>query len=259
MSVLWCNHGLLSPLRLAVLFAVAGWSTFSSAQAIDASQPSLSDKSFYWLCQGLPLNSASEALIGGATVPAPTKKCAATIYFGKQLDTAMTNVFGLSSFVPPYSYKFGDSYFIGGSLSRVLGEAGEFAALEIESGAGQRFGLLHEEEAWIALYARWKYFPWNDYLRTSVAVSTGLSYASAVPTYEIVESGNGQGQRLLHYFSPEATFALPSKPDIELVIRYQHRSGGGEFFGNNFPIYGSLFHGIQGGVQYLTVGVRQHF
>jgi hypothetical protein len=33
---------------------------------------------------------------------------------------------------------------------------------------------------WLAFYARWKYFPWNDYVRTTVAASTGVNYAYAL-------------------------------------------------------------------------------
>jgi hypothetical protein len=135
----------------------------------------------------------------------------------------------------------------------------EGISYELETGAGQRFGSLHEEEVWLAFYARWKYFPWNDYLRTTVAASTGVNYASAIPQYEVISSSNNQGERLLHYFSPELTLGLPSMPDTDFVIRSHHRSGGGQFFGNDFPGYGSLFHGVKGGVQYLTFGVRQHF
>jgi hypothetical protein len=100
---------------------------------------------------------------------------------------------------------------------------------------------------WLALYARWRYFPWNDYVRTAAAVSTGVNYASAVPQYEVYYSGNNQGERLLHYISPELTFGLPSTPDTDFVIRSHHRSGGGQYFGDNFPVYGSLFHGVKGG------------
>ena len=144
-------------------------------------------------------------------------------------------MFGLNRFVPPYDYKFGDSYFISGSFSRTFAEIGPYISYELETGAGQRFGSLHEEEIWLALYGRWRYFPWNDYLRTTVAFSTGLNYASAVPQYEDIHSGRNQGQRLLHYLSPELTFGLPSMPDTDLVIRSHHRSGGGQFFGNNVP------------------------
>jgi hypothetical protein len=191
-------------------------------------------------------------------------KCAATIFLGRENETGQEKVLGIKGFVPPYQYHFGDSYFVGGALSRVIAEIanngmGSLAALEIEIGAGQRFGDLHETEGWVALYARWKYFPWNNYLRTTIAVSTGLNYASGISTEEMLESGNGKGSRLLHYLSPEITFALPSDPDRELVIRNHHRSGGGGIYGYSVPVYGSIFHGTEGGTQYILVGIRQHF
>jgi hypothetical protein len=191
-------------------------------------------------------------------------KCAATIYVGLENETGQGSMLGTSHFVPPYRYQFAANQFVGGTLSRVLAEVGNGAmgsllAIEIEIGAGQRFGNLHETEGWAALYLRWKYFPWNDYLRTTVAVSTGLNYASAISEEEYLESGNGKGARLLHYFSPEITVALPSRPDRELVIRNHHRSGGGGIYGYRMPVYGSLFHGTDGGTQFLSVGLRQHF
>jgi hypothetical protein len=144
-------------------------------------------------------------------------------------------MFGLGRFVPLYAYQFGDSYFIGGSFSRTIGTIGPYISYELETGADQRFGSLHEEEAWLSLYARRKYFPWNDYVGTTAAVSTGLACASAIPQYEVLDGGNNQGQRLLHYFPPELTFGLPSMPDTDFVIRSHHRSGGGRYFGDNFP------------------------
>ncbi len=186
-------------------------------------------------------------------------KCAATIFFGPEFDTGLANADGSRRFVPPWQYKYGKSYFIGGALSRTFLEFGRFAALEIEGGTGQRFSSLHESEVWSAIYARWRYFPWNDYLVTTFALSTGISYASGVTPYEIRESPDGKGSRVMHYFSPEFTFALPKSPDRELVVRYHHRSGGGAYFGNKFPVYGSLFRGTDGGMEYLTIGFRNRF
>jgi len=221
--------------------------------------PASSDKggSFDWLCHGLP----QDRIWGPppSTFPADIKKCAGTFYLGIQNNTSQANIFGLSRFAAPYAYQFGDSYFISGSFSRTIAEVGPYISYELEAGAGQRFGSLREEEVWLAFYARWKYFPWNDYVRTTVAASTGVNYASAIPQYEVISRGHNQGQRLLHYFSPELTLGLPSMPDTDFVIRSHHRSGGGQFFGDNFPGYGSLFHGVKGGVQYLTFGIRQHF
>jgi hypothetical protein len=247
-------HRVASVTRAAVFLTafVSGWSTLGYAQGTNGRAPSAPDSLIDWFCRALPLPSP-----WGAS--ARSKKCAATFLLGRQINTGLAHIDGMESFVPPWAYKFGNSYFAGGLLSRVLGEIGDFTALEIEAGVGQRFGSLHEEEVWIALYGRWKYFPWNNYLRTTIAVSTGLSYASAIPLYEVLQSGNNQGSRLLHYLSPEITFGLPSQPDTDFVIRIQHRSGGGTYFGSNFPIYGSIFHRVQGGVQYLTVGIRQHF
>jgi hypothetical protein len=187
-------------------------------------------------------------------------KCAATVFIGRELATGLSYVDGMKPpFVPPWRYQYGDSGIVGGALSRSIFEIGNLYATEIEGGLAQRFGSLHETETWIALYARWKYFPWNNYLLTSIAVSTGLSYASAVTPYEASEAPDKKGQRLLHYFSPEITFARPSQPDTELVIRFHHRSGGGSVYGNNLPLYGSIFHGADGGMHYLTFGLRQHF
>ena len=187
-------------------------------------------------------------------------KCAATIFLGKELDTGLSYVDGMKPpFVPPWHYQYGDSGIVGGALSRTIFEIGNLYATEIEGGLAQRFGSLHETETWIALYARWKYFPWNSYLITTIAISTGLSYASAVTPYEASEASDGKGQRLLHYFSPEITFAMPSRPNLEFMIRFHHRSGGGSVYGNNLPLYGSIFHGADGGMQYLTVGRREHF
>jgi hypothetical protein len=227
------------------------------AQTIDNAQGRTFANAFHWLCRGLPQNR-----IWGPTPaasPADLKKCAGTFYLGIQNNTSQANLFGLSRFVPPYAYQFSDSYFISGSFSRTIGEIGAYIAYELEAGTGQRFGSLHEEEVWLAFYARWKYFPWSDYVRTTVAASTGVNYASAIPQYEVISSGNNQGERLLHYFSPELTLGLPSMPDTDFVIRSHHRSGGGQFFGDDFPGYGSLFHGVKGGVQYLTFGIRQYF
>jgi hypothetical protein len=243
----------LATLGWAIVTLTMAWPVGGQSQTFDKAQPP--GGSLEWLCRGLP----QDRIWGPspATSPADAKKCAGTLYLGILNNTNQSSMFGLSRFVPPYAYHFGDSYFVGGSLSRTIAEIGPYISYELEAGAGQRLGSLHEEEVWLALYGRWRYFPWNDYVRTTVAASTGINYASAIPQYEVFYSSNNQGNRLLHYFSPEVTFGLPSMPDTDFVIRNHHRSGGGKYFGNNFPLYGSLFHGVEGGAQYLTFGVRQ--
>lgn len=74
--------------------------------------------------------------------------------------------------------------------------------------------------------ARWNKFPWNDTIRTTFGLGGGLSYASNIPSIEIDSTDpDGDYHNLLHYIAVEATFALPSHKDWQLVYRLHHRSG----------------------------------
>ena len=48
--------------------------------------------------------------------------------------------------------------------------------------------------------------------------------------------------------------APPSWTRTDLVLRFHHRSGGGQIWGD-----GALFNGVSEGAQYLKLGIRQHF
>jgi hypothetical protein len=63
-----------------------------------------------------------------------------------------------------------------------------------------------------------------------------------------VAVANPNGSKLLHYFSPEFTFADPNHRDWEFVVRYHHRSG----------VMG-LFNSVWGGSNIVTGGVRHRF
>jgi hypothetical protein len=187
-------------------------------------------------------------------------KCAATFLVGPQLDTLMTEVFGVEDPLKPvWRYKFGDSVLVGGALSYRLINYQDIWSIEAEAGVGQRFGALDQTEGWIALYARWGWFPWNHVVRTTVAISTGLNYASSATDREISGTPGDRSQRLMHYLAPEITFALPQSVNSEFLIRLHHRSGGGYFWGDNVPVYGGLFRSAEGGVQYVAFGLRQRF
>ena len=75
-----------------------------------------------------------------------------------------------------------------------------------------------------------------------------MNYATSTSDHEVRKSGNGTGTDLLHYFSPEITFANPDNKDFEIVTRLHHRSG----------VFG-LFDGVDGGSTFLSVGFRRHF
>jgi hypothetical protein len=178
------------------------------------------------------------------------------------VSTNMTAIFALDNvatfapkkFKPIWDWDWEDVGILGVAASRRIATVAGVVDIETEIGIGQRFGQMQATELWSALYLRWTWFPWNDYLRTTLATSTGISYATDIEALERLQDGKRQGSRLLHYFSPEVTFALPSQPAWELVARLHHRSGGKILFGE-IP----LFNGVDGGVQYGTLGLRHRF
>lgn len=196
----------------------------------------------------LPLLPAS----GGAWSPrelvAPCAgDCAVAIYTGRYVEDSMNDVL-LVDPKPPTSWTYDDDRIVALAVSR---EAGSFAGhlfLEPELGIAQRFGAQDEIELWGALFFRYRGFPWDRWVTTSVALSTGWNYATGVSESEKDRNQNDEGSRWLHFFSPEVTFALPQRPDMELMFRFHHRSG----------IFG-LINGAQGGSQYGTVGIRVRF
>jgi hypothetical protein len=151
----------------------------------------------------------------------------------------------------PFTGDYGDDYLAAAALSRRLVRLDKNWVVDGEFGAGYRFGKTDAPEAWTALFLRYEGFPWNHVVRTTAAVSTGLSYIATVPDGEKAranERGNPNGSRLLHYFSPEITLARPENPNSEFVVRYHHRSG----------VFGT-FNNVWGGSNVLTGGVRHRF
>lgn len=174
--------------------------------------------------------------------------CSVMVFGGRYVENSMTSIF-LQDFIPPWNWKYGDGAILGFAASRKLVSIYDMIDLEPEVGIAQRFGNMHQQEAWVALFARYHAFPWNDFLYTTIAVSTGLNYATGISSEERRRAGkNSDGSRLLHYLAPEITFALPEHRDTELVFRFHHRSGG----------YG-LISDADGGAHYGTVGLRFHF
>jgi hypothetical protein len=90
---------------------------------------------------------------------------------------------------------------------------------------------------------RWTRFPWNEYLRTSIAVTAGPSFAGQLPP-------NTNNATVLNYFSPEITFGLPQYPEYEMMVQLHHRSNIADIGKGGTP---------DPGWQYLTVGLRYRF
>ena len=98
---------------------------------------------------------------------------------------------------------------------------------------------MHTAEAWLVLYLRWTRFPWNQYLRTSIAITSGPSFAVDLPR-------TNKNATVLNYFSPQITFAMPQYPQYELMVQIHHRSNVVDFGKGGTP---------DPGWQFLTTGV----
>ena len=134
------------------------------------------------------------------------------------------------------------------AVSRVGGEGLDRFTLGPRSGIAQRFGRQSATEVWGAVFFRYHGFPWDGRVLTTAAVSTGLNWSNTVTVVEEDRAKDGQVIPWMHFFSPEVTFALPSRPDVELLLRFHHRSG----------VFG-LVSDAWGGAQYATVGLRLRF
>jgi hypothetical protein len=145
----------------------------------------------------------------------------------------------------PWSAHLRQDYFIGGALSRRLGRFFDHFMIEAEIGQGGRPGETNSYEVWGALFLRYDGFFWNNILYTTIAVSTGVNYMTALP---LAETHEPKSAHLLHYLAPEITFALPEYRNHELVFRYHHRSG----------VFG-LFSNVWGGSNVITGGYRYRF
>jgi hypothetical protein len=177
------------------------------------------------------------------------RDCAVTVLSGGLVETAMMDIF-VNKGIPPWQWEIGKSAFIGAAISRELVTWGEYGAIEGELGIGKRFGIMDEGEGWVALYFRWKWFPWNNVIRTTIATSTGVNVATDIADWERQRTINsGRGSYYQHYFSPEITFGLPQYPNTDLVLRFHHRSGASL----------AIFNHTYGAAQYGTIGIRHRF
>ena len=193
---------------------------------------------------------AGAAVAGGWTpeslLSPCTGDCSVVVFAGSDVETGMGDIVTGLSMPNRWDIRREDKL-VGVALARRAGRLWRFD-LEPEIGLARRSGRQDETEVWGAVFARYRGFPWDDRLLTTVAVSTGLNWASDISAVERARARDGRGSQLMHYFAPEVTFALPSAPRSELVFRFHHRSG----------VFGLVSDAI-GGAQYVTVGLRFRF
>jgi hypothetical protein len=200
--------------------------------------------------EAAPETSPGRAPTGWALFSSCAGNCAVALYGGPYVDKSMAQVLYQEPELP-FSWDYrGSDGIVALAFSRHAATLFGRIDLEPEIGIGQRLGRQTETELWAALYARWRGFPWDRVVTTTFAVSTGLNYATGISDVERekAEDKGNSGNRLLHFFSPEITFALPDRPEIELLFRFHHRSGANGLVGDP-----------GGGSHYGTVGLRWRF
>lgn len=174
--------------------------------------------------------------------------CRVHLFAGDWVEDAMLDIF--TKPIPPWDWDYWENErILGLAFSKRTWTIFRVIDVEPEIGLAYRTGLEEAYEIWGAFYFRFDRFPWQKYLYTSIAISTGINYASTVTELERQRArGSEQGSKILHYLSPEISFALPKYQQYEVVFRLHHRSGG----------YGAI-NDTYGGAQYGTVGLRVAF
>jgi len=126
---------------------------------------------------------------------------------------------------------------------------------QLAGNIAERHDYRAPDHKWVTegdVYAmiRRTHFPWDRYLRTSLAFGEGLSYAADKIYVENNGTAGDSSPRLLDFLTFEITFALPQYPYLELVGRIHHRSGAWGLF---YP-----FHDHPGSNN-IGLGIRYYF
>ena len=100
-------------------------------------------------------------------------------------------------------------------------------------------------EANVFVMVRWMRFPWNRFLKTSMAFGEGVSVAEEVPYIEQVDLRNEGMSHFLNFLAYEITLSPPKCNRISAVYRLHHRSG----------IFG-LVNDVVGGSNVTAFGLR---
>ncbi len=177
--------------------------------------------------------------------PCPTwwqQGWAATLYSGPITSQTSSKIFGNAD--------FGKGGIVALAGAKTLGNIWcKRLDFEYEAQAVQHFGdQKHFEINPIVIVARWRAFPWNNVLPTTLAIGDGLSIATEAPKLEVKRRGHRKTSKVLNYVMAELTLSLPSCPQWALVARYHHRSG----------LFGT-FHGVHDASTAFAGGIKYWF
>lgn len=81
----------------------------------------------------------------------------------------------------------------------------------------------------VSFLIRWRDFPWNDHVLTSIGTGVGLSYSDKVPAMDIQRHPDEDRSHLKFDWPIQLTFAHPDHPEHQFFLFIAHQSGG-KFF-----------------------------
>ncbi len=119
-----------------------------------------------------------------------------------------------------------------------------YAQWEVEAQVAQHAGKQHHTELNAALLLRWTRFPWNDRVRTGVALGIGPSFASKTP--QIERDRGGETSRRLAAMPFEIAVG-PASGHWDGILRVHHRSG----------VFDLVSRGT--GSNFVALGFRRYF
>ncbi len=162
------------------------------------------------------------------------------VYGGKWSDNPIAHIIRFET-------EFENSYVWAAGISRNIYDITDFLVIEAELGTARHTGLQDHCEFNAALNLRLHRFPWDDYIKTSLAYGLGPSYATSRPP---IENTTDRGPAHILVFMPvEVAFGPPGKSNspLEFIIRVHHRSGA----------YGIV--STAKGSNFVTAGFRYRF
>ena len=155
----------------------------------------------------------------------------------------------LLDIITQYDTGFIDSYLVALAPGFVHRETRRWR-FEVEAQAVKHWGEQDHWEFNAAYIARWKPFPWDGTIDTSIAVGGGASYALETPPIEPRADRETfeDSAKLLGYLMLEIEAGPPGDAPWSVFVRLHHRSGAK-----------GLFKDVNGGSNFVTGGVRWEF
>lgn len=223
---------------------------------------------------GLAVSAAQAPDAGAASASAPQERPNSVLLFaGRMSTTDLATTLLLDARYTPVQDKISyDNDIVGVEYERDLLGAARDVRLRAEVGVAERYGhylvcclavlpgdprfypdltqrlagRIYSTELWAGGKLRWENLRVGSQARFELAFTLGLSGVTRSigreRQREIDDNGNAH---LLYYLAPEVGLGLVALPDLELVFRVPHRSGGAKSLGHMEEGYNADVLGVR--------------